>query len=230
MCSFLAFKEIAILDKMLVSWCDSLPPFMKPPNPCPPELHDVRTILSWRYLNMRIILHRAVILDTTERQIPFFSLGAEEQDAVNKCRDIAAESIYSISLEWRRTKMSGWNAVWFLFQAVLIPLMALAVDPDEHEDYHKWQEQVVLVIRLCGEMDSWSLVGRKTQDAVQRLYDATQRPGSLMPPSDQPPPYEIDQMFMRDNLFGGMWNDLIGDECHAGFGGYSVIQNMPGGL
>ncbi|KUJ24636.1 uncharacterized protein LY89DRAFT_569843, partial [Mollisia scopiformis] len=173
MCSFLAFKEISILDQMLVSWFESLPSFMKPPNPCPPELHDVRTVLSWRYLNMRIILHRAVILDTTERHLSFFNLGVEEQEAVKKCRDLAAESIYSISTEWRPTKMSGWNAVWFLFQAVLIPLMALAVESEEHEDYHKWQEQVVLVIQLCGEMDRWSLVGRKTQHAVQRLYNAS---------------------------------------------------------
>jgi len=37
--------------------------------------------------------------------------------------------------------------------------MALAVESEEHEDYLKWQEQVVVVIELCEMMDRWSLVG-----------------------------------------------------------------------
>jgi hypothetical protein len=64
---------------------------------------------------MRIILHRAVVLNTTERRIPFSSLDAEEQEIVRRCREIAAELIFSMQAEWRPNKMSGWNAVWFLF-------------------------------------------------------------------------------------------------------------------
>lgn len=88
MCSFLAFREISILDQTLSGWYEALPPFMKSPHPCPPELHDVRKILKWRYLNIRMILHRAVVLDTTERQLPFQNLGSEEQDVVRQCRNI----------------------------------------------------------------------------------------------------------------------------------------------
>ncbi|PVH77333.1 hypothetical protein DL98DRAFT_517423 [Cadophora sp. DSE1049] len=156
---FLTFKEISILDQTLVSWYEALPPFMKSPNSCPPELHDVRNILKWRYLNMRMISHRAVVLDTTGRQLPFNNLGSEEQDVVRQCRNIAAESIFAIQVEWRPNKMCGWNAVWFLFQACLVPLMALAVESEQHEEYMKWQEQVVLVIELCDMMNRWSLVG-----------------------------------------------------------------------
>lgn len=78
---------------------------MKSPHPCPPELHDVRNILKWRYLNIRMILHRAVVLDTTERQRPFQNLGSEEQDVVRQCRNISAEPIFAIQVDWRPNKM-----------------------------------------------------------------------------------------------------------------------------
>ena len=209
MSSFLAFKEISILDQTLVGWYEALPPFMKSPYPCPSELHDVRNILKWRYLNMRMILHRAVVLDTTERQVPFRNLGSEEQDVVRQCRNIAAESIFAIQVDWRPNKMCGWNAVWFLFQACLVPLMALAVESEEHEDYLKWQEQVVVVIELCEMMDSWSLVGRKTKEVIQKLFEASKRPHNMMVTSDQLAGFIQDP---QECFFGDSWQEVLSDE------------------
>lgn len=130
---------------------------------------------------MRMILHRGAVLDMTERRVSISCLDKEDQEVVKRCREIAAESIFCIQAEWRPCKLSGWNGVWFLFQACLVPLMALAVESEENENYCMWQEQVLLGVQLCGEMDHWSLVGHKTKEALERLFEASKKPGTEMP-------------------------------------------------
>ena len=171
-------REIASFDKMLVEWFERLPLFMRFPHPCSLRLRVVRSVFNWRYQNIRILLHRAVALDATIRQISFSKLGDEEQNVVAQCRQLAAESILCIKSEWQPTKMSGWNGVWFLFQACLIPLMALATEPpDENGKYLEWTQQVEIGIALCRDMSPWSLVGEKTRVVLEQLLKATQRPG-----------------------------------------------------
>jgi hypothetical protein len=72
--------------------------------------------------------------------------------------------------QWRPNKISGWNAVWFLFQACLVPLMALAVEPVESEEYQEWKTRVRTGISVCEEMGSWSLDGRKTKSVLEQLF------------------------------------------------------------
>jgi len=155
---------------------------MRPPYGCNNEVGSVST---WRYLNMRILLHRTVVLSTTERRIPFARLDPEERIAVQRCRDLAEEAILNIRAEMRPNRMSGWQGVWFLFQAALIPLMALAVEDERDPQYAKWSELVVLAIQLCEEMEPWSLVGKKLKELLQRLFEATKRPAMTLSPASQ---------------------------------------------
>jgi len=167
---------------------------------------------------MRMILHRGAVLDITERRVPVASLDKEDYEVVKKCREIAAESIFSMQAEWRPNKMSGWNAVWFLFQACLVPLMALAVESEDNENYPIWREQVMLGIHLCGEMDHWSLVGHKTKEALQRLFEASKSPGTEMPFVDELASFENGDINLREPFFGGSWNDIMGDEYLTSLG------------
>lgn len=214
----LDWKEIGAYDKMLVDWYQQLPPFMRSPNPCPSSLQVVRAVFNWRYQNIRILLHRAVVLDATIRQIPFASLEAEEQKVVAQCRKLAAESIQSIKNEWRPTKMSGWNAVWFLFQACLIPLMALATESPEDPSFATWRAEVQTGISLCESMAMWSLVGKKTKGVLERLLRGTERGcGEAAVEAEASAttldllPNNFDQSF-----FANDWSDVMGGLDFAG--------------
>lgn len=175
---------------------------------------------------MRIILHRVAILDTTDRQIAFDSLGSEEQEVVRKCRHIAADVIFSIQSQWRPNKMCGWQAVWFLFQACLIPLMALAVEPDEHPDYQNWRQQVILAINMCEEMSEWSLVAKKTKEVMQRLFEATKRPSMSIADITQMSGFEYEPL-RNEPFFGDMWSDLMEDGTEY-FAGLDMIPGLDG--
>lgn len=157
---------------MLLSWLQKLPPFLLSPSSSGTDLEDARLVLKWRYQNIRFLLHRPTVLDTVIRKARFDILSVEDQAIVSRCRDIAADSIFSIQTEWRPTKICCWNAVWFLFQACLIPLLALAVESADHPDYQNWCNQLQIGIALCDDMSQLSPAGQKTKAFLEQLYMA----------------------------------------------------------
>ncbi|CAL5866027.1 uncharacterized protein PFLUO_LOCUS234 [Penicillium psychrofluorescens] len=168
--SVLSDEELHVYDNMLISWFEGLPLFLRVSDPSAPGLHDARLVLKWRYQNIRLLLHRPLLLDTVIRKIQFEFLSPIEQSIVSKCRHIAAESIFSIQAEWRATKMCCWNGIWFLFQACLIPLMALAIEPTGSSDYQRWCNQVQISIAICDDMAQLSPVGHKTKAFLEQLF------------------------------------------------------------
>ncbi|PSK51902.1 hypothetical protein B9Z65_3169 [Elsinoe australis] len=92
---------------------------------CPPFLKTARLIMHWRYQNLRIILHRPSVLAAALRRVPFSALSAEEKVAVGRCRAVAAQSIADIDSMCEEELIAGWNAVWFMYQAVMVPLVSL---------------------------------------------------------------------------------------------------------
>ena len=223
--------EISTHDKLLVGWFENLPPFMHSSNVCPEPLRVIRSVLKWRYQSIRILLYRAVMLDATMRQIPYTSLGEEEQKLMAQCRRLAADSISCIRLEWRPTKMSGWNAVWFLFQACLIPLMALATEPAGGEEHPKWRELVKVGITLCGDMSSWSRVGAKTKQALEQLLRATERSCMIEQVGNEAEVLGEFSKSLTPFLFEGEWYDVMGqDDVPVPFdqslGDYDLVNNL----
>jgi hypothetical protein len=219
--------EIASFDKTLVDWFRQLPSFMHSPSPCPTHLQIIRDVFNWRYQSIRILLHRAVVLDATIRQLPWAHLGEGDQQVVAKCRELAADSIACIRRDWQPTKMSGWNAVWFLFQACLIPLMALATEPaGDYDDYLKWRELVEVSIGLCREMSRWSLVGEKTSTVLNQLLKATEKPGIGEWVASRENP--LDELLdgLSPSFFDAEWNDVIGWHFPSGFDQSHFIHAM----
>jgi hypothetical protein len=96
-------------------------------------------------------------------------------------------------------------------------LIALAVEGEENETYTMWQEQVILAIQLCGEMDRWSLVGHKTKEVIERLFEAS-KPSTEIPFVEQLANLDSGDVSMRAPFFGGNWNDIMGDEYFMGLG------------
>ena len=134
--------------------------------------------MRWRYLSSRIILHRPVLLWYAMRRVPFSSLSPEKQHAVSICREVTAEVISDIATTWRAqapSLMSGWNATWLLYQAVMVPLLSLYSDAaDDHVLDHS-RRQVEIALMTLAELHSWSPTAKRSAEVVARIYDASKR-------------------------------------------------------
>lgn len=213
------YDEICFYDNLLVSWFDSLPSFLRMTDPNASDLQDARLVLKWRYQNTRFLLYRPVLLDTVVRQVPLERMTPNEKMLVSRCRNIATESIVSIQTEWRPTKICCWNSVWFLFQACLIPLMALAVESTDTSEYQRWYHQVQIGISLCEDMSQFSPVGQRTKKFLEKLFMA------VINSANSNPQYQLnpDGQISLDTIMGffngpSEWDNLDGSSMLAQFG------------
>lgn len=206
-------EERLALDAALVDWYANLPSILHGRDPCPESVYTARCVMKWRYQNLRIVLHRPVLLNLANRagQRAACSFGAEkdEVEAVETCRAIARETIGDIAVEWGRNQMSGWNAVWFLYQAAMIPLVSIFWEAyrnglaasasasvsrvqapgfeekvesgmdEESDEVKEWRRQIVVVLELFEAMAEWSLAARRSREVVGRMFEASIRPGHM---------------------------------------------------
>lgn len=122
----MTYSETLDLDSQLLQWWENLPTALKDYEPCPRSLYTARTVMQWRFHIQRMLLYRPQLLSYAMRRVPFMILRTEERNAVVKCREIAETIIESISMTTKLNQMVGWNAVWFLFQATMVPLLYLS--------------------------------------------------------------------------------------------------------
>ncbi|KAI0482115.1 fungal-specific transcription factor domain-containing protein [Xylariaceae sp. FL0804] len=160
------------LDGQLVSWYSGLPWLLRTSDPCAEPLYMARCIMKWRYQNLRMLLHRPVLLNLASSGASH----AAEHDiaAVEACRDLAKQTIEDIAREWTRNQMSGWNAVWFLYQAAMIPLVSIFWQWDSPR-VRDWQKQIETILELLDAMEDWSLAARRSREVVWRMYEASRQ-------------------------------------------------------
>lgn len=181
----LSHAETAAYDAEIIKWHDELPPILSNPSEsCPDFLRRVRLVMKWRFQNLRIVLHRPALLVSALRRCPLHSLSAEERVSVGKCRAIAAKTIEDISNECLPDLISGWNAVWFTFQACMVPLVSLFSDTSAPEETQKWCASIEIALAFFARSKPWSIAAKRSLDAVSRLYQAYKmqyaaQPGSL---------------------------------------------------
>ncbi|KAF2277280.1 uncharacterized protein EI97DRAFT_315566 [Westerdykella ornata] len=177
-------SETSQYDAEIVRWNEELPSLLSNLNePCPPFLHRVRLVMKWRFQNIRIVLHRPMLLSTALRRCTFANLTAEEKVAVGKCRIIAAKTIEDISNECLPDLISGWNGVWFTFQACMVPLVSLFSDTSMPEEVEKWKASIETALAFFERSKPWSIAAKRSKDAISKLYQAykLQFSGQLQP-------------------------------------------------
>ena len=147
--------------------------------------------MDWRYHNLRLVLHRPILLNNALRfslenppSCPSTSTTASDEEvaAVTTCRQAASCTIASIRQHWLPTQISGWNAVWLLFQASMAPLVTVfAVAPrppnlnrrsrDDDDVRTAAQVQLDEVLALLAEMQGWSVAAGKTRSFLARIVE-----------------------------------------------------------
>lgn len=158
------------LDRQLVEWYDGLPWLLQSTEPCTESLSVARCVMRWRYLNLRVLLYRPVLLTLASNKK--VALSEEETVAVDLCRELTKTIVEDITNEWTRHQMSGWNAVWFLYQATMIPLISILWQP-QSPLLPEWQSQIEKALDLFDLMKDWSLTARRSGDVVRRIFEAS---------------------------------------------------------
>lgn len=173
--------DLAILDGQLVEWYESLPWILRCMEPCPESIYTARCVMKWRYQNLRIVLYRPVLLNLANRGNQGISSSKEELAAIRTCRTIARETIEDISREWARNQMLGWNGVWFMYQASMIPLVSIFWESWNTSLIREWQSQIEVVLEALELMADWSLAARRSREVVSKMYEASKRPLTRQP-------------------------------------------------
>jgi hypothetical protein len=168
-------EDRANLDGQLVAWYENLPWILRSTEPCPESIYTARCVMKWRYQNLRLVLYRPVLLNMANCAGEV-TPSQEDLAAVNKCRDIAKQTIEDIAREWTPNQMLGWNGVWFMYQASMIPLVSIFWESWNTQQVHEWQSQIETVIESMGGMADWSLAARRSREVVSKMYEASKRP------------------------------------------------------
>ncbi|KAK8190353.1 fungal-specific transcription factor domain-containing protein [Phyllosticta capitalensis] len=170
----LAYADLETIDNDLLAWRKGLPDILTNfDEECEEFLRRPRLVMKWRYQNLRIVLHRPFLLSTALKRIPFTMLSAEEKVAVSKIRVIAAQTIKDMSQECTEDLILGWNAVWFCFQACMVPLVSLCSDLSNMEEVEKWQGQIEMALEFFERMKDYSVAASESKSEVARWYQAS---------------------------------------------------------
>ncbi|KAJ5951052.1 uncharacterized protein N7479_009465 [Penicillium vulpinum] len=203
-------KEMFDLDSQLVRWWSDLPPVLKDYEPCPESLHAVRTVMRWRYYNHRMLLYRPTLLNYAMRRIPFMAIRVEERTAIQKCQEIAKISIDDISSTIKLNQMIGWNAVWMLFQATMVPLICLSAGvADDDSDACKTQVETAML--TLGRMKPYGHTSGRSLEVISAILESNlHRPtaepldptGESLDPQNFLPPntFNTGQQLARDRV------------------------------
>lgn len=166
-------EELNQLDAEIVRWRDELPSILTNfDEECPEFLRVPRAVMKWRYQNLRIVLHRPTLLSAALRRVPFNLLDSDEKVAIGKCRIIAAKTIEDISSECTTDLVSGWNGVWFCYQACMIPLVSMFSDQSSTDEIAKWSGLLETATSFFERMRHHSVAAKSSGDLVVRLLDA----------------------------------------------------------
>ncbi|KAH7144116.1 fungal-specific transcription factor domain-containing protein [Dactylonectria estremocensis] len=159
------------LDESLVDWHSNLPWHLHGAGTCAESLNLSRCFMNWRCWNLRILLYRPTLLTlaSNSKSLP---MAEEDATSIATCQELAKKTIEDISNEWMRHQMSGWNAVWFLYQAVMIPLVSILWQP-KSACMADWKTQIETALGLFDSMEDWSLTAGRSRDVVRRIYEAS---------------------------------------------------------
>jgi len=168
----LTTSEMQAFDLSVLAWHDDLPSCLPDSCSCPPRLLSAQYIMQNRYHNLRLLIYRPILLSYAKRAVPFTSLHIDEQAAVQECRSIACTAIEQTEAMMQMpSKLRVWSGVWYLYQASMVILLSIIVDP-EHVETCNWRGCVEKALELFARMASWSLAAERSKLVVSAIYEA----------------------------------------------------------
>lgn len=161
-------------DSRIGGWMKELPPYFKEEAAQAPKFALCHAILHLRCRNFRIIMYRPFVIrsailqnkaraarcddEQSHRSDPTSPIGL----AIQRCLQAATETINTTSALWfgegnfsnaanHNTPMACWYGIYFIFQAVIIPIVSLRNEP-QSERAEEWRRLVYQAVRTLEAM------------------------------------------------------------------------------
>lgn len=200
-----AEEMLTLDDKHLIGWLQDLPSYFGDGVHQAPRYRLCHAILHWRWRNMRILMYRPYVIRR------FFSRGSEDQNqtssdspatwddtAIQRCLDTAAETVHSITNHWRQERQSVlacWYALYFLFQAILIPVICLRNAPFS-PSAPSWKEQILSALAVISDMSRLNSAASRCHATIINLCGAylMDEVGVMEPPIHESPHTQLNAL------------------------------------
>ncbi|OJD29632.1 zn 2cys6 transcription factor [Diplodia corticola] len=182
-------------DSRIGGWLAHLPPYFNEHAPQVPKFALCHAILHLRCRNFKIIMYRpfvmrSAMLRNTARAARTRQESEDEQSqrmdpsspinlGIRRCLQAAAETITTTSALWfaegafsnaanNRTPMACWYGIYFVFQAVIIPVVSLRNEPQSGQA-EGWRRQVRQAVRTLEDMAHVNPTAARCLRVIARL-------------------------------------------------------------
>ncbi|CAM1509583.1 Fc.00g033220.m01.CDS01 [Cosmosporella sp. VM-42] len=177
-------NELIHLDTTHIEpWQESVPAFFANKSVVPPRYALSHAVMSWRLCNLRIIMYRPFVIRRALRRRADSDEASSK--AYDRCLSDAKSTIQTISDYWSRhehNRLAAWYALYFLFQAALIPCICLRNDPGAVEA-GDWRAQIISTLHTIANMSSVNTSSERCHQIILNLcgryldYRRTEQPG-----------------------------------------------------
>ncbi|EON97242.1 putative zn 2cys6 transcription factor protein [Phaeoacremonium minimum UCRPA7] len=167
-------EEILRLDEELLdSWLEGIPAFFRENAPVPERYAFAKDALQWRYRNIRIIMYRPFVIRKAlhARDGRRDDASPETMRAYERCLEDAKITISSIRGYWavhEHNRFGAWYALYYIFQAALIPCICLRNDPASPQA-SDWREQIATTLQTIASLASVTPSAGRCHQVISEL-------------------------------------------------------------
>ncbi|KAI0191101.1 fungal-specific transcription factor domain-containing protein [Astrocystis sublimbata] len=188
-----ATELLGMDDKLIEPWLRGLPDYFSEGISPPAKYQHAHLVMKWRLRNFRIIMYRPFVIrkafTTQDRR---YEESADDRRAYDICLIQAKETIISISdhvAAEKCNRLEAWYALYFLFQAVLIPCICLrtgSASPAATD----WKEQVMATLKSTKTLTLLNANSVRCHQAILGMCGQFMDAPHISPPDAGPPPVQ----------------------------------------
>lgn len=217
-------QEMILLDnKHLKTWLAEVPRWFEGGAVQPHSRYRFcHAKLQWRWRNLRILMYRPYLIrrlmsrdhDPVQAGMPIQSNAAEDT-AIQMCLDAASDSIQLITTFWRsetKNVLTCWYSLYFLFQAIMIPMICLRNDPLAPTAVNH-RDQILDALDVILDMSRVNPSAQRCHDSIMKLcgFYLTQNVAQWSSPVHESPHTQLNalQSFMwpmSDFQYSGVYD------------------------
>ncbi|KIM92785.1 hypothetical protein OIDMADRAFT_173803 [Oidiodendron maius Zn] len=213
---FPSAKELVELDDRRISrWCSDLPPFFAKDYQVPQKYRTSQAIVMWKCQNFRIIMYRPFVIrrllqSRQDRHEP----SLEESQAYDRCLHEALSTIESVNNFWtyqKHSRLGAWYALYFLFQAALIPCICLRSESAKDttsENTDNWLQQIRVTLQVMKSIGTILPTSEKCHDVIWWLcrdsFHEDSSPSAALNPDLEP--INESPHTQMNNVYSMMWS------------------------
>ena len=168
---------LTLEDQRIVQYRANLPQWFQEGAYQLPKYRLCNAILLWREQNFRILMYRTFLLRhivlkaRATGQIANGNESHYDQVAVDRCLDAAGKTVDLITNFWsqeKRTVMACWYSLYFLFQAILIPVICLRNQPRSPKAA-VWKDQIFRAAEAIADMSRLNPAAARCHTVIMTL-------------------------------------------------------------